>query len=87
MRGVAPKELVGGQGECPMQLSARQGWDLSEQKTPSSAWRMCEGVGSSLQLEAPRKAFWSHRGFQREEMKRWGLEHPRQREEYSASGP
>lgn len=33
MRGAAPKELVGGQGECPMQLSARQGWDLSEQKT------------------------------------------------------
>lgn len=49
--------------------------------------RMCEGVGSSLQLEAPRKAFWSHRGVQREEMKRWRLEHPQQREEYSASGP
>ena len=44
-------------------------------------------VGSSLQLEEPRKAFWSHRGFQWEEMKRWGLEHPWQREEYSASGP
>lgn len=48
---------------------------------------MREGMGSLLQLETPRKAFWSHRGFQREEVKRWGLEHPWQREECSASGP
>lgn len=44
-------------------------------------------VGCSLQPEETRKVFWSHRGFQWEEMKMWGLAHPWQREKYFASGP
>ena len=54
MRGTAPKELVGGQGDCPTWLSARQGWDLSEQKTAQCRGRCARGWGACFN--------WRHQG-------------------------